>query len=49
MTVSDTNGFVIAAYVVMWIGLIGYGLHLRRVSAEARRRLGEASRDGRNA
>ena len=45
----DTNGFIIAAYVVMWVGLIGYGLRLHRVFRVAQRRLDEASRDGRNA
>lgn len=49
MTVSDSNGFVIAAYVVMWVGLIGYGLRLHRVYRDARRRLDEALRDRRSA
>jgi len=44
--VVDTNGFVVAAYIVMWVGLIGYGLRLHRVFGEARRRLDDASRDG---
>ncbi len=43
---SGTNGFVVAAYVVLWIGLIGYGLRLFRVFAESRRRLDQASRAG---
>ena len=46
---ADGNNFVIAAYVVMWIGLIGYGVRLHRVTREAQRRLDEASREGRNA
>ena len=46
---GDGKNFVLAAYVVMWIGLIGYGLRLHRVSRDARRRLDEASREGRNA
>jgi hypothetical protein len=46
---ADGNNFVIAAYVVMWIGLIGYGVRLHRVTREVQRRLDDASRDGRNA
>ena len=44
---SGTNGFVVAAYVVMWIGLLAYGIRLHRVFRDARRRLDTASRDGR--
>ncbi|HEY5547911.1 MAG TPA: hypothetical protein VIK50_17785 [Gemmatimonadaceae bacterium] len=44
----DMNGFVVAAYAIMWIGLIGYGVRLHRVFREARRRLDDASREGRN-
>lgn len=44
----DTNGFVIAAYIVMWVGLIWYGVRLHRVYRDARRRLNEASREGGN-
>lgn len=43
---GDSNGFLIAAYVVMWIGLIGYGIRLHRVYRESRRRFDEASREG---
>lgn len=46
MTMGDTNNFLIAAYVVMWIGLIGYGIRLHRVYRESRRRFDEASRGG---
>jgi hypothetical protein len=46
MTVGDTNGFLIAAYAVMWIGLVGYGIRLHRVYRESRQRFEEASRDG---
>jgi len=45
---SSSNGFVVAAYVVMWIGLIGYGIRLHRVFRDSRRRLEQASRDGRS-
>ena len=44
---ADMNGFVVAAYIVMWVGLIGYGVRLHRVFREARRRLDVASREGR--
>lgn len=44
---TDTNGFVIAAYIVMWVGVIGYFLRLLRVSRDARRQLDEASHEGR--
>jgi hypothetical protein len=43
----DTSNFVVAAYVVMWIGLVGYGVRLHRVFRDARRRLEEASGQGR--
>ena len=46
---ADMNGFVVAAYIVMWVGLIGYGVRLHRVFREARRRLDDASREGRKA
>ena len=46
---SGSNGFVIAAYVVMWIGLVGYGIRLHRIFRDSRRRLDEASHsEGRN-
>ena len=45
---SGPNGFVVAAYVVMWIGLIGFGIRLHRVFRESRRRLEQATRDGRS-
>ena len=45
---SGSNGFVVAAYVVMWIGLIGYGIRLQRVFRDSRRRLEQATRDGRS-
>ena len=44
---ADMNGFVVAAYIVMWVGLIGYGVRLHRVFREARRRLDDVSREGR--
>lgn len=43
---GDANGFVIAAYVVMWIGLVGYGMRLHRLFRDSRRRYEDASRDG---
>ena len=41
---NGSNGFLIAAYVVMWVGLLGYGIRLHRIFRESRRRLDEASR-----
>ena len=46
---DGSNGFLVAAYVVTWIGLIGYGIRLHRVYQDSRRRLDDASRDGRAA
>lgn len=43
---GDANGFVIAAYVVMWIGLVGYGMRLYRLFRDSRRRYEDASRGG---
>ena len=40
---SEMNGFVVASYVVMWVGLVGYGVRLHRVYREARRQFDEAS------
>jgi hypothetical protein len=45
---GDSNGFVVAAYVVMWVGLIGYGIRLHRVFRDSRRRLDDAARSGRS-
>jgi CcmD family protein len=45
---AESNGYLIAAYVVMWVGLIGYALRLHRVSRDARLRLDEAMREGKN-
>jgi CcmD family protein len=46
---NGSNGFLVAAYVVTWIGLIGYGIRLQRVYKDSRRRLTDAPRDGRTA
>lgn len=40
---AEANGYLIAAFVVMWVGLIGYALKLHRVYRDAERRLDEAS------
>jgi CcmD family protein len=40
----EGNGFVVAAYVVTWIGVIGYAMRLHRVSRDAKHRLAQASR-----
>jgi hypothetical protein len=45
---NGSNGFLIAAYVVMWIGLLGYAIRLHRVFRDSRQRLNAASQgDGR--
>jgi hypothetical protein len=46
---GDSNGFVVAAYVVMWVGLIGYAIRLHRVFRDSRRRLADAAQSGRPA
>lgn len=35
---EQNNAFIIAAFVLLWLGVVGYALHLRRVrlAAEAR-------------
>ena len=43
---NGSNGFVIAAYIVMWVGLLGYGIRLHRVFRDSRRSLDEASHGG---
>ncbi len=40
----EGNGFVVAAYVVMWVGVLGYAVRLHRVSRDAKHRLAQASR-----
>ena len=42
---TESNGFVIAAYIVMWVAVLGYAIRLYRVFNESRRRLDDASRD----
>ena len=37
--------FIVAAYAVTWLVLLGYFWHLRRVRLEAERRLQQASAD----
>jgi hypothetical protein len=43
---AEANGFVVAAYIVMWVGLIGYGIRLHRVFRDSKRRLEQATRGG---
>lgn len=40
----ESNSFIVAAYTVMWIGVITYLVRLRRVSRDAKHRLEQASR-----
>ena len=42
---ADANGFIVAAYVVAWIGLLGYGFYLHGTSRRARAEYEEASRE----
>jgi CcmD family protein len=41
----DNDTFIIAAFVVTWVVIIGYVLHLRRTRRTARRRYDDALRD----
>jgi hypothetical protein len=40
----DQNSYVVAAYVVTWITLLGYGLYLHSVSRRSRRQFEQAAR-----
>ena len=40
----DSNNYVVAAYVVTWIMLLGYALRLHAVSRRSREQYAEASR-----
>lgn len=41
----DNRPFIIAAYAVTWIALLGYAVRLYRARAEAERRLQHAAED----
>lgn len=41
---EHNSAFIIAAFVIMWVGLLGYGLRLRRTRADAVRRMDAARR-----
>jgi hypothetical protein len=41
---SESNGYIIAAYTVTWITLIGYAIRLHLVSRRARAQMESASR-----
>lgn len=43
--VSDNTMFIVAAFAVTWVALLGYARHLRRVRLEAHRRLEQANAD----
>ena len=40
----DGNGYIIAAYVVTWVAIIGYAVRLHFVMQRARAQLEQASR-----
>lgn len=42
---AEANGFIVAAYVVAWLGLLGYGAWLHGASRRARAEFEEASRE----
>lgn len=42
---AEANGYIVAAYVVTWIGILGYAARLVLVSRRAKEQLERASRD----
>jgi hypothetical protein len=42
---ADGMGYIVAAYVVTWVGLIGYAIRLVGVARRAQEQLERASRD----
>jgi CcmD family protein len=42
---ADGMGYIVAAYVVTWVGLAGYAVRLVGVSRRAREQFERASRD----
>jgi CcmD family protein len=42
---AEGMGYIVAAYVVTWIGLVGYAVRLMGVSRRAREQFERASRD----
>ncbi|HEX7121879.1 MAG TPA: CcmD family protein [Gemmatimonadaceae bacterium] len=43
---SDNIGYIVAAYGITWIVLVGYALRLHRVSRRAQAEFGQASQEG---
>ena len=41
----DGMGFIVAAYAITWLGLLGYALRLHRLSERMQAEFTEASRD----
>ncbi len=41
---EQNNAYIVASFVIMWVGLLSYGLRLRRTRAEAVRRMEAARR-----
>jgi CcmD family protein len=42
----ESNGYIVAAYVVTWVVILGYALRLVRVTRQANEQLERASRSG---
>ena len=40
----ESNGYIVAAYVLTWVMLVGYAVRLARVSRRAKEQLEQASR-----
>lgn len=45
---SENMGYIVAAYGIAWIVLVGYALRLHRVSRRAQAEFAEASQEGGN-
>lgn len=43
---SDNTTFVVAAFAITWVAMLGYLLHLRRASRRARAAFDQATRPG---
>ena len=41
----DNTGYIVAAYVITWVVLVGYAVRLQAVSRRARARLEQATRE----
>lgn len=41
----DVTGFIVAAYAITWLGLIGYAVRVHRLSRRLRAEFSEAQRE----